>query len=56
MLEHLCGPIATVSAEMTDKTGRGFSSMAISLRFADGAVGSVLGSYDSSYAYPTPTS
>jgi len=52
MLEHLCGPIATVSAEMTDKTGRGVSSMAISLRFADGAVGSVLGSYDSSYAYP----
>jgi len=52
MLEHLCGPIAAVSAEMTDRTGRGFSTMAISLQFANGAVGSLIGSYDSSYAYP----
>ncbi|MEO6711887.1 MAG: Gfo/Idh/MocA family oxidoreductase [Mycobacteriales bacterium] len=52
MLEHLCGRIVSVMAEMTDKTGRGQSSMVISLRFANGAVGSLVGSYDSSYAYP----
>jgi predicted dehydrogenase len=52
MLEHLCGPIATVSAQMTDKTGRDYSTMAVAVRFANGAVGTLLGSYDSSYAYP----
>jgi myo-inositol 2-dehydrogenase/D-chiro-inositol 1-dehydrogenase len=53
MLEHLCGPIESVSAEMTDKTGAGsYTTMAIALRFASGAVGSLVGSYDSSYAYP----
>jgi myo-inositol 2-dehydrogenase / D-chiro-inositol 1-dehydrogenase len=31
--------------------GRGYSTLTIALRFADGAVGSLLGSYDSSYAY-----
>ena len=29
--------------------------MAIAVRFTCGAVGSLVGSYDSSYAYPTPT-
>jgi myo-inositol 2-dehydrogenase/D-chiro-inositol 1-dehydrogenase len=52
MLEHLCGPVDSVMAQMTDKTGRGWSTLAVSLRFADGAVGSLVGSYDSSYAYP----
>lgn len=52
MLEHLCGPIAAVSAEFTDMTGRDFSTIALALRFASGAVGTLLGSYDSSYAYP----
>lgn len=52
MLEHLCGPIAALSAEMADKTGKGFSTMALSLKFQSGAVGSLVGSYDSSYAYP----
>ena len=52
MLEHLCGPIASLAAEMTDVTGVGFSTMALSLKFANGAVGSLVGSYDSSYAYP----
>ncbi len=52
MLEHLCGPIATLQAEMTDITDKGFSTMALSLKFASGAVGSLVGSYDSSYAYP----
>ena len=52
MLEYLCGPIQTVMAEMSDKTTPGsFQDMAISLRFASGAVGSLVGSYSSSYAY-----
>jgi myo-inositol 2-dehydrogenase/D-chiro-inositol 1-dehydrogenase len=48
MLEFLCGPIKAVSAEMTERR----STMALSLRFANGAVGSLVGSYDTSYAYP----
>ena len=48
MLEHLCGPITAVSAEMTDRR----STLALSLRFASGAIGSLVGSYDTSYAYP----
>ena len=51
MLEHLCGPIVSVAAQMTNKTYGAFSTMAIALEFADGAVGTMLGSYDSSYAY-----
>jgi predicted dehydrogenase len=52
MLEHLCGPITAISAEMTDKTGEGFRTLILALRFANGAVGSLVGTYDSSYAYP----
>jgi len=52
LLEHLCGPIASVMAEMTDKTGKGYTTLALSLRCRSGAVGSFLGTYDSSYAYP----
>ena len=52
MLELLCGPIESVMAEMTNKTGGGFRTLALSLKFANGAVGSMLGTYDSSYAYP----
>jgi myo-inositol 2-dehydrogenase/D-chiro-inositol 1-dehydrogenase len=52
MLEHLCGPITSVAAQVTDLTGRGYSSMAVALGFGNGAVGSLVGSYDSSYAYP----
>src|SRR5262249_5336077 len=44
-------PIDSVMAEMTDKAGRGFTTMALSLRFANGAVGSLIGTYDSSYQY-----
>jgi len=51
-LEDLCGPIASVSAEMTDLTGGGFRTLALSLRFAAGGVGSMLGTYDASYAHP----
>ena len=50
-LEHLCGPIESVMAEMTDRTGGGYRTMALALRFASGAVGSMVGTYDSSYAY-----
>ena len=52
-LEHLCGPIASVAAQMTDKTRPGaFTTMAIALQFQNGAVGTLLGSYDASYAQP----
>ncbi len=53
MLEYLCGPIENVMAQMVDNlTGLGNSTMAIAVRFSSGAVGSLVGSYDSSYAYP----
>jgi myo-inositol 2-dehydrogenase/D-chiro-inositol 1-dehydrogenase len=51
MLEYLCGPIDSVMAQMTDVTGRGWSTLVVALRFANGGVGSLVGSYDSSYAY-----
>jgi myo-inositol 2-dehydrogenase/D-chiro-inositol 1-dehydrogenase len=47
-LEDLCGPIASIQAEMNDAT----TTMSLSLRFASGAIGAMIGSYDSSYAYP----
>jgi predicted dehydrogenase len=52
MLEYLCGPIASVMAEMTDMTGGGFRTLTLALRFESGAVGSFVGSYDASYAWP----
>jgi myo-inositol 2-dehydrogenase / D-chiro-inositol 1-dehydrogenase len=52
LLEHLGGPIDSVAAQMTDKTGRGYSTLVAALHFANGAVGSLVGSYDASYAYP----
>lgn len=52
MLEYLCGPIESVTAQMVDDlTGHGHSTMAIAVKFANGAVGSLVGSYDTSYAY-----
>lgn len=51
MLEYLCGPIASVMAQMTSRDG-GHPTIAVSLGFASGAVGTLLGSYESSYAYP----
>jgi myo-inositol 2-dehydrogenase/D-chiro-inositol 1-dehydrogenase len=50
-MEHLCGPIDSVMAEMTGKTGGGYRTLVLALHFANGAVGSLLGTYDSSYAY-----
>lgn len=53
MLEHLCGPITSVMAQMTDRTLPGtYTTLAVALELGDGAVGSLVGSYDSSYAYP----
>lgn len=52
MLEHLVAPISSVAAQMTDKTYGDWSTVAIALEFANRAVGTMLGSYDSSYAYP----
>lgn len=46
-LEELSGPIASIMAEMTDQT----TSLVLALRFVSGAVGAIIGSYDSSYAY-----
>ena len=52
MLEHLAGPISSVMAQMTNKTRGSYTTVAIAIEFTDGGVGSLLGSYDSSYAYP----
>lgn len=53
MLEHLCGPITSVWAEMSDIGGDdGPGTTVLGLRFANGAVGSLVGSYRSSYVYP----
>jgi myo-inositol 2-dehydrogenase/D-chiro-inositol 1-dehydrogenase len=52
MLEFLCGPIDSVMAQMTNKTGGGFRTLVLALHFANGVVGSLVGSYDTSYAYP----
>jgi predicted dehydrogenase len=52
MLEHLGGPIASIAAQMTNMTYGAWSTIAVALEFASGAVGTMLGSYDSSYAYP----
>jgi myo-inositol 2-dehydrogenase / D-chiro-inositol 1-dehydrogenase len=49
--ESLLGEIESVMAQMTEKTGRGYSTLSLALRFANGAVGNLLGSYDSSYAH-----
>jgi predicted dehydrogenase len=52
MLEHLVGPISSVAAQMTDATYGDWSTIALALEFSNRAVGTMLGSYDSSYAYP----
>jgi predicted dehydrogenase len=53
MLEHLAGPISSVMAQMTNKTDESvYNTMVIAVAFASGAVGSLVGTYDSSYAYP----
>jgi myo-inositol 2-dehydrogenase/D-chiro-inositol 1-dehydrogenase len=52
LLEHLCGPVVSVMAQMSNATGRGCSTLSVAIEFGNGAVGALLGTYDSSYAYP----
>lgn len=52
MLEHLCGPIDSVAMQASNASNKGFSSYTLSLRFKNAAVGSMTGSYDTSYAFP----
>lgn len=52
MMEYLCGPICSVSADMTDVTGKdSYTTFSLSLRFKSGGVGTFLGSFDSSDDY-----
>jgi myo-inositol 2-dehydrogenase / D-chiro-inositol 1-dehydrogenase len=53
MLELLCGPVSSVMAQMTNRGGAAYTTLAVALEFANGAVGSLVGSYDSSYTYPS---
>lgn len=55
LLEHLGGPITAVSAAMTTDGAADrpeHRTLVVALTFASGAVGSLVGSYASSYAYP----
>jgi predicted dehydrogenase len=52
LLEHLCGPIVSVMAQMTNVTHGPYTTTAIAFELDGGAVGTLMGSYDSSYAYP----
>ncbi|MEV8135206.1 MULTISPECIES: Gfo/Idh/MocA family protein [Microbacterium] len=51
MLEHLCGPISSVMAQMAKTTHDAYTTLAVALEFAGGGVGTMLGTYDSSYDY-----
>ena len=53
LIEHLCGPVVSVMAQTYDGARPGvFTTIAVALELASGAVGTFLGTYDSSYAYP----
>lgn len=53
LLRLFGGPVAEVSASLADPRGIGvYTSAAVSLAFAGGAVGTLLGSWDSSYDHP----
>ena len=52
MLEYLNGPIKSLHSFMTNKTKNGFSTFVVSMKFKNNSIGSLLGSYDTSYAYP----
>jgi myo-inositol 2-dehydrogenase/D-chiro-inositol 1-dehydrogenase len=51
LLEYLCGPIASVMAEMTDTGKRSYTTFTLALRFANGGVGSFVGTFDASEYY-----
>ncbi len=46
MLEHLVGPIESVMAQMTDRPNGTHPTVSVALRFVNGAVGSLVGSYE----------
>ena len=52
MLEYLNGPIKKIHSFMTNKTNNGFSTFVVSMMFKNKSIGSLLGSYDTSYQYP----
>ena len=52
MLEYLNGPIETLHSFITNKTNNGFSTFVVSMMFKNKSIGSLLGSYDTSYQYP----
>ena len=39
LLEHLCGPVESVMAQMSDATSHGYATLTVALQFACGAVG-----------------
>lgn len=52
MMEYLCGPICSVSADMADMFDKGsYTSFSLSLKFQSGGVGTFLGSFDASDDY-----
>jgi predicted dehydrogenase len=53
LMRLFAGEIADVSAFLSDPRGIGvYTSAAVSVRFENGAVGSLIGSWDSSYSHP----
>lgn len=51
LLEYLCGEIESVQAEMTKISNRGFTTLGITLKFKNGAIGNYLGTYDAMERY-----
>ncbi len=52
LLEHLAGPITSLTAQFGPLVAGSHRDVALTLNFATGAIGTMLGSYGSSYAYP----
>lgn len=51
LIEFLCGSISTVFCEMTDITQKGHTTLAASLKLKNGAVGSIIGTYEAIETY-----
>lgn len=51
LLEYLCGEIESVQAEMTKMSNRGLTTMGMTLKFKNGAIGNYLGTYDAMESY-----
>jgi myo-inositol 2-dehydrogenase / D-chiro-inositol 1-dehydrogenase len=53
LIEHLAGPIDSIAAHFCDRRAAGIqTTLSLSLGLENGAVGSMVGSYDASYAHP----